>query len=71
MASMERSIENLAEYFELTTEQLFERAYLEERGFLWGITGPKAQHANWRTRNGVLPRYVLDFLRKRGAELSN
>ena len=66
MASMERDIEVLAEHFEISTEELFDRAYLVERGYLWGISGPKAQHKNWREKNGVVPRYVLDFLRKWG-----
>jgi hypothetical protein len=71
MAHMESDVQNIAAALGLEIPDLFDKAYMDCRGFIWGIAGPQAQYQNWKNRNGPLPRYVLDFLRLHGAVLLN
>jgi hypothetical protein len=60
-------VQAIANRLELSTEDLFDKAYIDCRGYLWGIHGPIRQHQLWK-KGGTLPQYVLTFVRERGVD---
>jgi hypothetical protein len=67
VASLE-DVQTLADHFEISTEDLFDRAYFECRGFLESDAGPQTQHEHWKD-GGSVPDFVLAFLKTRGVQL--
>ncbi len=58
------TIETFCEQRQMTTEELFVKAYEAERGFIYGLHSPKALHEFWKKHNCVAPLYVFRYIRK-------
>lgn len=56
------TIASTAARFGFSTEELFEKAYQEERGFLWGLAPPKELHRLWSTGWTSAPPYVTKMV---------
>lgn len=59
-----------ATHFNMTTEQLFLRAYEQERGFIYGLAPPKDLHKLWQGGLVTHPLYVERYIQHRLTEES-